>query len=136
MNTPSGNPSSPSGSTGRSGNLSYWYHLSDLHGLRYFWSPFARDHRLRLSSDMENVCLRLDPMSTAPLLYEAMLVLYEILERWGLLSLLDPSPTLRCASARRCQHRPCRRRRPHGLHCDQTTPYPFGAPWRRHNPST
>ncbi len=98
MNTPSVNRSGPD--AGRpSGNLSYWYHLADLHGLRHFWSPFARDHRLRLTSDMENVFLQLDSMSTAPLLYDAMLVLYEILERWSLQAILvtSPQPTLRIA---------------------------------------
>jgi len=98
MNTPSVNPSGPD--PGRpSGNLSYWYHLADLHGLRHFWSPFARAHRLGLTSDMENAYLHLDPMSTAPLLYDSMLVLYEILERWSLQALLvtSPQPTLRIA---------------------------------------
>jgi len=84
-----------------SANLSYWYDLADLHGLQHFWKPFADGHRLRPAFDADTIYLELTTTSTASLLYDALLVLYEVFERWSLRALLSyrPAPALWIAKA-------------------------------------
>ena len=65
--------------------LSLWYNLADTTSLSsVFWDTFAKAHDLGLTRLDQECRLSLTTSSTAIRLFDALIALYEICERWGL----------------------------------------------------